>query len=580
MALDPDCLSRLRLNQDPFDERAGEAFLYTDLLLDQLLESAAEAVQAPGAVLVLSGPAGSGRTLQLMRLLGILPGRFELMAFRARPGTSLEMLEATIRAQLGADARVLRSLEQLLAQLLRTGADLCIAIDDAHHLGLDLVHALLRLRYALLEQTGDAPRLVLAGDPTLTRMPLQLEADDPGRITRLGLRPLNREQVCAYLCHRLEAAGLVNPLGLLGDDDIESLHARSQGCPKALNRLACEWLSARCRDAEGRALEAGAETTSRAPAAAELTPEELIAERIRALSASLDEEHRPPSTKTAGGRAASDGAAARASSDGEIAARSSGRGLFEWLRRFGRTPSLPRSSKAKRRVAPPPSTPIWNRRWFVPAIAGGAALAILLPVVFQLQGQDPRPQPSSSPRDRARLLLDSAEVAPPPRPSLTQAPGDLSRPEPPLVRAPAPRPPPREPIPAARQSPPAPEARESPPPLVSETHSEPPPKPPQPRRPDLNADRAWLVGQNPNRYTIQLIAVSSLDAALDYVIRNGLEGVRFLPIRSRDRDFVVVLAGAFSTRAEAEQVYRALPEAVRADRPWIRAVGSVQGSLR
>ncbi|AHF05440.1 hypothetical protein MARPU_06375 [Marichromatium purpuratum 984] len=578
MALDPDCLSRLRLTQDPFDERAGEAFLYTDLLLDQLLESAVEVLEAPGAVLMLTGPAGSGRTLQLMRLLGLLPDRFELIAFRARPGTSVEMLEATLRAQLGADARVTRSLEQLLAQLLSTGAELCIAIDDAHHLGIDLVHALMRLRHGLLERTGEPPRLVLTGDPALARYPLQLEPDDPGRISRLSLRPLNLEQARAYLCHRLEAAGLDNPLGLLADADVESLHARSQGCPKGLNTLAGAWLEARCHDVETGAHQPEPAPTPRqlVPEVDEKTPEQLIAERIRALSASIDEQpHAPPAKAMSRRVAAAEPAVAEASS------RKSIKGLVSLLRRTkGDKPSR-QVIKTKRSAAAAPTMPVWNQRWFVPAIAGGAALAILLPVVFQLQGQDPRPAPSSAPRDRARLLLESAEVAPPPRPRLAQPPGELSRPAPGAVMPPAPEPAPpgslvRQP---PREQPPAPVTPpvERPRPVAST----PQPAPSQPHSGlDLTVDRDWLVAQNPNRYTIQLIAVSSLEAAQDYVIRHRLDGVRFLPIRSRDRDFVVVLAGAFASRGEAERVYAALPAAVRADRPWIRAIGSVQGSLR
>ncbi|MBO8086196.1 MULTISPECIES: AAA family ATPase [unclassified Marichromatium] len=573
MALDPDCLSRLRLTQDPFDERAGEAFLYTDLLLDQLLESAVELLEAPGAVLMLTGPAGSGRTLQLMRLLGLLPDRFELIAFRARPGTSVEMLEATLRAQLGADGRVARSLEQLLAQLLSTGAELCIAIDDAHHLGIDLVHALMRLRHGLLERTGEPPRLVLTGDPALARYPLQLESDDPGRISRLSLRPLNLEQARAYLCHRLEAAGLDNPLGLLADTDVESLHARSQGCPKELNTLAGAWLEARCYDVETgpRQPEPAPPPRQLAPETGEKTPEQLIAERIRALSASIDEHQDAPPA----------GAVARRGAPAEAVAGAapSGRSIKALASLLRRTKGDQPASKAVRagKSAAVPATPIWNQRWFVPAIAGGAALAILLPVIFQLQGQDPRPAPSSAPRDRARLLLESAEVAPPPRPRLAQPPGELSRPAPGAVMPPAPEPAPPRSLtqPPPREEPPAPAAPplERPQPVA--------PAPPQPRSGiDLTADRDWLVAQNPNRYTIQLIAVSSLEAARDYVTRHRLDGVRFLPIRSRDRDFVVVLAGAFASRGEAERVYAALPDAVRADRPWIRAIGSVQGSLR
>jgi len=77
-----------------------------------------------------------------------------------------------------------------------------------------------------------------------------------------------------------------------------------------------------------------------------------------------------------------------------------------------------------------------------------------------------------------------------------------------------------------------------------------------------------------------LAAAHNAEAARSFVESHGLTGIRLIPTRSGGSDFVVALAGSFSSRSAAEQARANLPEDVRAGQPWIRSIGSVQDIQR
>lgn len=100
----------------------------------------------------MTGENGSGRSLQLMRLLAMLPEPFELIAFRARINTQFESVDNTIRNYLrshNADDPD-RPLTELLAERVAVGRDPVIAMDDAHLVGTDIVNNLMRMRSEVL----------------------------------------------------------------------------------------------------------------------------------------------------------------------------------------------------------------------------------------------------------------------------------------------------------------------------------------------------------------------------------------------------------------------------------------------
>jgi DamX protein len=567
MSLHPDCLTQLKLQHPPFDGLPSEDFVYSDALLEELVTGASEAVIAPGAILLLTGENGSGRSMLLMRILGSLPDNFELIAFRARPNTQFEAVDFTIRNHLraagGEDPD--RALTDLLTERIRDGIDPVIAVDDAHLLGMDLVNILLRMRAEILATEGRAPRLILAGDSALLRRRLQLHQSDEDQVARFLLRPFSFEQTEAYLRHRLRAAGMSDPGSLLTEDVVADLQASSNGLPEALNTHANAWLERLCGAGVGKsAAAAPAGTLERETGAADRSEHEPETETDAAVQLRADDEDRDPGTRD-------------------------------------------QESDQEREAS---AVPFWSRTWFVPAVATLVAFLILAPFARHLFERTPAPPPGSTVELPLPVLPEPAPEHAEPEPQWEDRLAAVSEPGPdedagilevpfddrhpaelpgpaapaPALPDPAPEPAPEvrpEPRPEPRlQAPPEPRADPAPqPPVEPPARAEPAPAAPAappPAAADLAADREWLGRQNRGHYTIQLIAAQSLPAARSFVEQHQLSGIRYIQTRSGGQNFVVALAGSFPSRPAAETAVRNLPAAVRENQPWIRSIGSVQ----
>lgn len=605
MALSDQCLEQLGLRAPPFDDAPDASFIYSDPLLDGLLESARAALNEPGAVVLITGDNGSGRSLQLMRLLAMLPDPFELIAFRARINTQFEAVDTTIRnylrSQNAEDPD--RALTELLADRIAAGVDPVIAMDDAHLVGTDIVNNLMRMRSEILARQGRAPRVVLVGSGGLLRRRLYLpDAFDEDQVTRLALRAFNLEQTAAYLRHRLQAAGLDDPDRLLDPDAIHHLQTSSHGLPGNLNREANSFLERQCRlERRSSSAEAGPTVPGVAAGAAAETassdraePRQQEATPEPALRASRDDEAADftPAAQALGGSMSADdvtpSAQAAETGDGATeadASRAGGHG----------------------------NVAFWNQRWFVPAVAATVALGIAAPVAWQLIATPapgerevielPVPEPRvSEPAPEPAPDDESLPVDPPDLPAPAEVrPGssDPSAIPPPAATAPETQAETQEPEPAREPAPeaesaarpatgagPEPEAEPKPAPgpaAEAEAAREPTAAEPAPEDADatrLRADRAWLNDQDSSRITIQLMAAPDMPTAREYAAEHDLGGIRYLPTRVNGRDFVVILAGAFPDRATAQRAAEDLPAAVRRTEPWIRSIGSVQSVVR
>ena len=94
-------------------------------------------------------------------------------------------------------------------------------------------------------------------------------------------------------------------------------------------------------------------------------------------------------------------------------------------------------------------------------------------------------------------------------------------------------------------------------------------------------DSRWLLAQDPDYFTIQLVTVSSAESASTFVARQQAPAEFTVYQLQRDgRILHVVLYGLFSSRSAAETAADSLPAEVGRVQPWIRTVGQVQDAAR
>jgi DamX protein len=604
MPLHPDCLAQLKLRQPPFDAVPNEEFLYSDPLLESLIETAIRALTAPGAIVILAGVDGSGRSIQLMRLLGALGDHFELIAFRGRANISFSAVDATIRNHLRSIGlnHPARALKELLVERSRAGFALVLALDDAHLLGMEIIERLLRMRAEILEANGQGLRLILVGDPSLNRSRLPLpDPADENQIVRLNLRPFNLEQAGAYLRHRLRVAGIEDPETFLTSGDIAVLQTSSKGVAAALNANANAWLTRRCRSANGfRQAIAGKLGQLASPASA--SQARVHPDAAPQTSAATQHPSEPAPMHPEGILDLEGDDDVFQPTDPELSrflvqedARLETSDFERVLRQIRNNQLLPDAQPTPKSRPPPerkPESPgnhaatrYWNRPWFIPAILAIVVVSILVPVVLQLEGYAPGRAIEAPEQPDVTPVIERAQPSAPDQARVTEAAvAPVAEPAPKPISLPA-----LEETSQLRQPRPksASPSEMTASPGVINPKPEPSPAPEIELKPasesvtakvsaDLTADQDWLLRQDPGRFTIQLVAARNLSIATEFVVAHKLDGIHFIQTRS----FMVALVGSYPNRVEAENASRALPPAVRANGPWIRTLGSVLESQR
>ncbi|MBL8420423.1 MAG: SPOR domain-containing protein [Dechloromonas sp.] len=97
-------------------------------------------------------------------------------------------------------------------------------------------------------------------------------------------------------------------------------------------------------------------------------------------------------------------------------------------------------------------------------------------------------------------------------------------------------------------------------------------------------DSRWLLQQNPRAYTVQLVTSPSQADMARFIDRNveqlALDSLAFSVTEQGQRERYNLFFGVFPTITQARAAIAALPSELRANRPWVRQMQSVQDSLR
>ncbi|MDZ7661613.1 SPOR domain-containing protein [Thiohalophilus sp.] len=103
---------------------------------------------------------------------------------------------------------------------------------------------------------------------------------------------------------------------------------------------------------------------------------------------------------------------------------------------------------------------------------------------------------------------------------------------------------------------------------------------PVPHSATLRAHTAWLWDQDPDAYTLQLIAGSNEPAIQDFIDHHALRGEAvFYQTRRKGNPWFVVVLGRHADRAAALAAREALPATLREQAPWPRAFADIHSEL-
>jgi len=249
--------------QSPFTLAPDPRFLYLSQAHEAALQQVLQAIRSKEGIVVLTGDIGTGKTTLCRSFLERLDAKC-FTSLLLNPFLSVEeLLQETLldfgvvsrnavrSGRLSAASRedLVRTLREFLASLIPIGGSGVLIIDEAQHLSPAVLEEL-RVLADLETNSRKLLQIVLVGQLNLLDV---LKSPDLARLnqaitTRAMLRPLTRDDVRAYIDHRLSVAHGSSSV-TFDAAAVEAIYSTSQGVPRVINLL-CDrslTIAASCR---------------------------------------------------------------------------------------------------------------------------------------------------------------------------------------------------------------------------------------------------------------------------------------------------------------------------------------------
>lgn len=230
------------LTRHPYDKDLAADDLYPSASLLELNARLKHLIDMRGIGLV-TGDSGSGKTTTCRHMVaGLHSGLYRVLYVSMTTGNVMDLYKS-IAWELGLSTE--RNRAALFKQIRTEVSRLCaenrvkpvLIIDEAHHLRTDLLEDMrLLTNYAM--DSENRLTVVLVGHPELRRRMgmAALDALAQRIVVRANVRGIARDEMGAYLAHRLKLAG--SELPLFEPPTVEAIFQASSGLPRKANNLA------------------------------------------------------------------------------------------------------------------------------------------------------------------------------------------------------------------------------------------------------------------------------------------------------------------------------------------------------
>lgn len=232
------------LIKNPFSLAPDPRFLFLGEVHKEALATLHYGILEGKDFIVLTGEPGTGKTLLLNVLKGLLSQRRKLLRFPGDPLVGSGELQRAVLKGLGGHAspntsefQVRMRIGRSLVDENKAGRKVVLVIDEAQTLRPEVLE---RLRLLTNFETPEQKLLqvVLVGQPGLAETINQPDLAQLKQRTGLWCRlsPLSREEVAGYIAARLAKAGRHTD-GLFTSPAIDRIAVLSQGIPRLINVL-------------------------------------------------------------------------------------------------------------------------------------------------------------------------------------------------------------------------------------------------------------------------------------------------------------------------------------------------------
>jgi general secretion pathway protein A len=237
-------LEYYRLTEKPFNVTSDPNFLYMSRRHREALTHLAYGIKERKGFLEITGEIGTGKTTLCRALLGKI-GLLTKVAFVFNPNLSEVQLLQTIVEDYGIEVKkktkieLFNALNAFLIGQLKHGNNVILILDEAQNLSTKALEHV-RMLSNLETEKEKLFQIILVGQPELRN---KLNSPNLKQLRqRIGVRyhilPLDRDEVEAYIKHRLHVAGS-DGSAKFTRNAIGKIYEYSSGIPRLIN-IVCD----------------------------------------------------------------------------------------------------------------------------------------------------------------------------------------------------------------------------------------------------------------------------------------------------------------------------------------------------
>lgn len=230
--------------EKPFNTTPDSKFFFPSPKHTEALNSLIYAINERKGFVVITGEIGAGKTTVYRTLLNKLDINTKIAVITNTHLTCKELIaqileELGVEYKSGTKQRMLSQLNDYLIKQLSADINIVLIIDEAQNLSNKALEEV-RMLSNLETEKEKLIQLVLIGQPQLKKKleNIALEQFKQRIAVYYHISPLNREETCEYIFHRLKLVSS-NGCGIFTPDAVELVYNYSCGIPRIIN-LVCD----------------------------------------------------------------------------------------------------------------------------------------------------------------------------------------------------------------------------------------------------------------------------------------------------------------------------------------------------
>ena len=229
------------LTEKPFENTPDPRFFFKSSSILEVYAKLLYALKSNRGAAMLTGESGCGKTLMARALIQELNPDFFEVALLNNPLKTADELLREVLYQIGENtpsqeySQNIHRLNEILYENFSSGKITVVIIDEGQLLEDPQIFEEIRLMLNLQLNDAFLLTLLIVGQPLLAERVRRFPQLDERLAARGLLKPLEKEEVRTYINHRLDIAGLTEPVFSPGA--IELISQYSGGIPRRINHI-------------------------------------------------------------------------------------------------------------------------------------------------------------------------------------------------------------------------------------------------------------------------------------------------------------------------------------------------------